>query len=168
MFAPSSAAGLVRERYARSSRARIAFEPGDLCDAGANEPCSAKASQGSFAAAFQACEWSQRLSPFRRARKVAVSSKARRAEDGGEGGIRTLGRLSPTRAFQARAFDHSATSPGHVSSPAFARAANGRRGQRNGAPATGQHGILWLSSGDVEEFRSQEARMKLRSCRRNR
>ena len=30
---------------------------------------------------------------------------------GGEGGIRTHERLAPLRAFQARLFDHSSTSP---------------------------------------------------------
>ena len=33
------------------------------------------------------------------------------ASDGGEGGIRTLGRGKPTHAFQACAFNRSATSP---------------------------------------------------------
>ena len=32
--------------------------------------------------------------------------------NGGEGGIRTLGTLASTPAFQAGTFDHSATSPG--------------------------------------------------------
>src|SRR5688572_26045257 len=44
--------------------------------------------------------------------KSAVGLLSSEEKNGGEGGIRTLGRLSPTRAFQARAFDHSATSPG--------------------------------------------------------
>ena len=30
---------------------------------------------------------------------------------GGEGGIRTLGRLTPTPDFESGTFDHSATSP---------------------------------------------------------
>ena len=30
---------------------------------------------------------------------------------GGEGGIRTLGRLAPTPDFESGTFDHSATSP---------------------------------------------------------
>ena len=32
-------------------------------------------------------------------------------QNGGEGGIRTHGRLSPTLVFKTSAFDHSATSP---------------------------------------------------------
>jgi hypothetical protein len=32
-------------------------------------------------------------------------------ESGGEGGIRTHGRVSPTHAFQACSFNHSDTSP---------------------------------------------------------
>ena len=32
--------------------------------------------------------------------------------DGGEAGIRTLGRDKPTPVFKTGAFDHSATSPG--------------------------------------------------------
>ena len=43
---------------------------------------------------------------------MAVPSEALGAKDGGEGGIRTPGRFKPTPAFQASAFDHSATSPG--------------------------------------------------------
>ncbi len=34
--------------------------------------------------------------------------------DGGQGGIRTPERVSPLRAFQARAFSRSATCPGHM------------------------------------------------------
>ena len=33
------------------------------------------------------------------------------AKDGGEGGIRTHGRLAPTPDFESGTFDHSATSP---------------------------------------------------------
>ena len=35
---------------------------------------------------------------------------------GGEGGIRTLGRVAPTLDFESSTFDHSATSPESVSS----------------------------------------------------
>src|SRR5437868_13639365 len=43
---------------------------------------------------------------------VAVpGGRGRHSENGGEGGIRTLGSLSTTRDFQSRTFDHSATSP---------------------------------------------------------
>ena len=35
--------------------------------------------------------------------------------DGGEGGIRTLGRVAPTLDFESSTFDHSATSPDSVS-----------------------------------------------------
>lgn len=34
---------------------------------------------------------------------------------GGEGGIRTLGRVAPTLDFESSTFDHSATSPDSVS-----------------------------------------------------
>ncbi len=35
--------------------------------------------------------------------------------NGGEGGIRTLGRVAPTLDFESSTFDHSATSPDSVS-----------------------------------------------------
>ena len=38
-------------------------------------------------------------------------------ENGGEGGIRTPDRFNPIPAFQASAFDHSATSPGCSTRP---------------------------------------------------
>ena len=38
-------------------------------------------------------------------------SMVRRGDDGGETGIRTLGRRKPTTVFETAAFDHSATSP---------------------------------------------------------
>ena len=34
--------------------------------------------------------------------------------NGGEGGIRTHGRLAPTPDFESGTFDHSATSPTHI------------------------------------------------------
>ena len=45
--------------------------------------------------------------------RVAVPSVARRAKDGGEGGIRTLGTLAGTPDFESGTIDHSATSPAH-------------------------------------------------------
>ena|GEM_PF-3383898 len=38
-------------------------------------------------------------------------SVVRKGDDGGETGIRTLGRRKPTTVFETAAFDHSATSP---------------------------------------------------------
>ena len=45
------------------------------------------------------------------AQKIVPTQSASMANDGGEGGIRTLGRGKPTHAFQACAFNRSATSP---------------------------------------------------------
>ena len=42
---------------------------------------------------------------------TAARSRVRRAKVGGERGIRTLGRVSPTHAFQACSFNHSDISP---------------------------------------------------------
>src|SRR5437764_10389080 len=43
--------------------------------------------------------------------QICSKGYSRRAEDGGERGIRTLGRVSPTHAFQACSFNHSDISP---------------------------------------------------------
>ena len=40
-----------------------------------------------------------------------IRAYADKGFDGGEGGIRTLGRLTPTPDFESGTFDHSATSP---------------------------------------------------------
>jgi hypothetical protein len=42
--------------------------------------------------------------------------------DGGEGGIRTHGRVSPTLAFEASSFNRSDTSPPRCGSPSLANA----------------------------------------------
>jgi hypothetical protein len=42
---------------------------------------------------------------------MAVPSEARRAKDGGEGGIRTPGTREGTTDFESVTFGHSATSP---------------------------------------------------------
>jgi hypothetical protein len=64
---------------------------------------------------------------FRRfGRLTYKSQKCEREQSsrgGGQRGIRTLGRLSPTHAFQACAIDHSATCP----FPRFARGSSQRR-----------------------------------------
>ena len=54
-------------------------------------------------------------------------------ENGGEGGIRTPDRFNPIPAFQASAFDHSATSPGalHVRQT---KVRNEKNGQIRGIP----------------------------------
>ena len=64
---------------------------------------------------------------------MVAPSEAHRAQDGGEGGIRTPGELSPTEVFKTSAIDHSATSPvsrgeGHAS------ASRGRAFSGPGAP----------------------------------
>src|SRR5882757_4333530 len=64
-----------------------------------------------------------------RVRSRAVAMNRMRKKNGGEGGIRTLGSLARTRAFQARAFDHSATSPGDRRA-AFGAACRRTKGQR--------------------------------------
>ena len=46
-----------------------------------------------------------------RVRRPFVAHRHSASPNGGEGGIRTLGRLAPTHDFQSCAFDHSATSP---------------------------------------------------------
>src|SRR5437773_937294 len=43
--------------------------------------------------------------------QICSKGYSRRAQDGGERGIRTLGRVSPTHAFQACSFNHSDISP---------------------------------------------------------
>ena len=48
------------------------------------------------------------------ARKIEWGTKSR-GETGGETGIRTLGRVSPTHAFQACSFNHSDISPFRIS-----------------------------------------------------
>ena len=67
-------------------------------------PCYAKASQGILR---------QHVRTRRQSKSVRwpCHPKPNGAKDGGEGGIRTPGTLASSRAFQARAFDHSATSP---------------------------------------------------------
>ena len=42
----------------------------------------------------------------------SATTSERSESSGGEGGIRTHGRLSPTTVFKTVALDHSATSPG--------------------------------------------------------
>ena len=57
-----------------------------------------------FACRWLALTWSREARPRR-------SSREARAKSGGESGIRTHGRVSPTHAFQACSFNHSDISP---------------------------------------------------------
>src|SRR5579863_4446532 len=59
------------------------------------------------------------------------------AQDGGEGGIRTHGRVSPTHAFQACSLSHSDTSPdAGKERPCLPPTASWRRGK-------GAHTLVW-------------------------
>ena len=64
--------------------------------------------------------------------------------NGGEGGIRTHGRVAPTHAFQACTFDHSVTSPYKFDRPLDRRR---RKNERNNSELssarTPEHTVIW-------------------------
>ena len=64
--------------------------------------------------------------------------------NGGEGGIRTHGRVAPTHAFQACTFDHSVTSPYKFDRPPDRRR---RKNERNNSELssarTPEHTVIW-------------------------
>src|SRR6266567_2282068 len=59
-------------------------------------------------------QWELREDALRPLASVACRPKPVRAKGGGEGGIRTHGRLAPTPVFKTGALNHSATSPDRI------------------------------------------------------
>ena len=109
-------------------------------------PPALKLRRASFAATVH------RASENRMSAKMAVPSEARRAKDGGEGGIRTPGTVAGPAVFKTAAIDHSATSPWTppnrwVSSRIVERAESGR-GACHGM-ASLRRKLSLLAGGDI-------------------
>src|SRR5205814_58991 len=83
--------------------------------AGPNDTCKCHSLDG-WSPEGQISEWIRGVAPPKAESNVHSSILSEtlvnsRIEDGGERGIRTLGRVSPTHAFQACSFNHSDISP---------------------------------------------------------
>ena len=62
--------------------------------------------------------------PASTGRQISLTTNHRPLKNGGERGIRTLGRVTPTHDFQSCPFDHSGISPVRVEGVENGRAGN--------------------------------------------
>ncbi len=90
--------------------------------------------------------------------RLLVAAHPAALRNGGEGGIRTHGRVSPTHTFQACSFGHSDTSPFLSRSDVYCRSAakNLLNSSRLSSARTPEHtSARWFSRGSCTRFPSE-------------